>query len=284
MAAKTGRFQGLEERDPVDAGAFHGDCLDVVFFQPGGDCLQVGGVDAEGAHQLGVRFSRYADQDFAGADVHAGGAITITNSTFSDNSAASGGGISNAGTMLVAGSTFSANSATDRGGISNGGTPVLINSTFAGNNASTYGGGSLNGGTLTIVNSAFSGNSATNGGGGIRNTGTVAVYNTFIANSTAGGNCSGPITNGGNNNDSGTTCGWGTGNGSMSDTDPQLGILTDNGDPTWTFALLEGSSATDQRGYLRPVDGDNNGSALHDLGAFEYPRALVYLPLILKGP
>jgi hypothetical protein len=67
--------------------------------------------------------------------------------------------------------------------------------------------------------------------------------------------------------------------------DPKLGPLQDNGGPTFTHALLEGSPAIDaganatcaaelvnsldQRGALRPVDGDGDGSAVCDSGAYE---------------
>ena len=60
-----------------------------------------------------------------------------------------------------------------------------------------------------------------------------------------------------------------------------LGPLQDNGGPTWTYALLPGSPAidagdnaqctsTDQRGFYRPIDGDDNGSRVCDIGSFEY--------------
>jgi CSLREA domain-containing protein len=61
--------------------------------------------------------------------------------------------------------------------------------------------------------------------------------------------------------------------------DPLLGILQDNGGPTFTHALLKGSpaidqggtcTADDQRGISRPQDGDTNGSLICDIGAFEY--------------
>jgi hypothetical protein len=63
--------------------------------------------------------------------------------------------------------------------------------------------------------------------------------------------------------------------------DPQLGSLKSNGFTTSSHALKAGSPAidagasfhcalTDQRGVLRPVDGDRDGAANCDIGAFEY--------------
>jgi hypothetical protein len=69
--------------------------------------------------------------------------------------------------------------------------------------------------------------------------------------------------------------------------DPLLGPLADNGGPTLTHSLLPGSPAidagdpdgckdvagvntlTDQRGFARVVDGNNDGVAHCDIGAFE---------------
>jgi hypothetical protein len=157
--------------------------------------------------------------------------------------------------------------------------------------ASSSGGGILNGGgTVTVSNSTLFGNSttgATNGfGSGIYNSGetaTATFKNTIVADISfnLGGNCFGTIINGGYNLDSGNTCGFGTNNNSLSGVDPMLSFLDDNGGPTMTIALLEGSPAidkgnsfgesTDQRGMPRPSDfvGIVNAADGSDIGAFE---------------
>lgn len=76
--------------------------------------------------------------------------------------------------------------------------------------------------------------------------------------------------------------------GNITGVDPNVGPLQDNGGPTFTRALLSGSLAidagnpagctdvfgnpltTDQRGFTRPTDGDSNGSAICDIGAYEF--------------
>lgn len=199
------------------------------------------------------------------------GTLTVTKSTFSDNTTLdSGGGIRNDGTLHVTASTFSVNSAEFGGAIYNGGTLEVTNSTFSGN-AAEYGGGIDNLGMLEVTNSTFSGNFAiiNGGGGGISNFGTGTLKNTIVANSPFfGGNCSDPITDGGGNLSwPDTTC-------PGLNADPLLGPLQDNGGPTQTHALLAGSPAidaalltncpaTDQRGVSRPQ------GAGCDIGAYE---------------
>ena len=64
------------------------------------------------------------------------------------------------------------------------------------------------------------------------------------------------------------------------DVDARLGPLTDNGGPTFTHALQPGSPAIDagnnldtpafdQRGVVRIIDGNGDGTALTDIGSFE---------------
>jgi hypothetical protein len=139
---------------------------------------------------------------FIGGGILNSGTLTVTNSTFSNNSATfDGGGILNSGTLTITNSTFSNNSAGDTGGgIANGGTLTLTNSTFANNSASSdfagSGGGISNDGTLTVTNSTFSNNSANGSfgstGGGIFNfIGTLTVTNSTFANNSASGNSGG---------------------------------------------------------------------------------------------
>jgi hypothetical protein len=66
-------FQYLEQRNPVDAGGFHRHRFDAVLPQPVGQGVQVSGVSAEGAHELGVVRPRHADHDLVRTYVYASG-------------------------------------------------------------------------------------------------------------------------------------------------------------------------------------------------------------------
>jgi hypothetical protein len=231
--------------------------------------------------------------DEYGGGIYNSGTLAVTNSRISLNKALWGGGIFNDLTLDITDSTFSSNGADFGGGIYNheNSTLTITNSTFFNNTANFYGGGISNWqGTVTINNSTFSTNSADHGGN-IDNSGTLEITNSILADSPSGGNCEGTITDGGHNIDDGDTCSFGP--DSWINTDPLLAPLEDNGGPTRTHALLEGSPAidnadplycpaADQRGFPRPFDGDGDGEAICDVGAFEFQPRRLFLPIIIR--
>jgi predicted outer membrane repeat protein len=222
------------------------------------------------------------------------GTGTVTSSSISNNTAIrngagiphGGGGIYNFGTLSVTDSTLSGNAATGYfgGGIySSQGTVSVTNSTLSGNTA-TYGGGLYNdaGGRLTLTNSTVSGNAAGTKGGGLYSTGTLTLRGTLVANNTSGGDCGFSVTlsDSGYNLDSDGSCGL-TQPTDITNTNPLLGPLANNGGPTPTMALLAGSPAidtggtsatgcpaTDQRGMPRP-DAADGPQGQCDIGAYE---------------
>ncbi|MFB8788407.1 MAG: choice-of-anchor Q domain-containing protein [Potamolinea sp.] len=217
-----------------------------------------------------------------------GGAIYNVSSIVSGLPGFTGG--TNSTVLTITNSTFSANTATFQGGglFDSGATTVNItNSTFSGNKATAaYGeGGAIwksSAGKINITNSTIANNTAGNSGGGIFGGGSTSkLTNTIIANNVANNasktqqNCSSALTNGGNNlqfssvnpnsNECGSAIQWG---------DPLLGALANNGGRTQTMLLLSGSPAinagnnatcptTDQRSILRSK-GD-----ICDIGAVE---------------
>ena len=124
--------------------------------------------------------------------IAAGSAVTlqglvITGGSAPDPSTGSGGGVANDGTVTVTDCTFSGNSAGFvGGGLYNSGlaTATVTDSIFEGN-SSTYGGGFNNQGTATVTGGAFQNNTASGNSGGLDNIGTVSVFGTLFEANTA---------------------------------------------------------------------------------------------------
>jgi hypothetical protein len=223
-----------------------------------------------------------------------GGTLTVTGSTFSSNSAGLwGGGLANdASTTTVSGSTFSANTSANVGGgveTSGAGSLALTNSTLSANQATNEGGGlfwypGVGTGPVTILNSTLASNiSGTQGGniyaGGAANA-SIQLKNTLVAFGSPT-NCDNPVASQGYNLENANSCGLAA-SGDKINLNPKLGSLQNNGGATFTQALQldspaidagtnSGCPATDQRGVARPIDGNQDGSAICDIGAFESP-------------
>lgn len=257
-----------------------------------------------------------------GGGIYNVGILTTTNSLFTlDSADNSGGGLSNDGTATFTDTTFAYESSTGccGGGIMNSGNLTLNRVTLDHNQTSGFvgGGAILNGSSsaITLTNVTLSTNSsnavgsaggalmnegsaiaaltnvsvvsntAPSGGGIFNNGGTVSLKNTIVAYSASGGNCAGAtISSSGYNLSSDTSCSSFSATGDLTNINPLLGPLANNGGTTFTHALLPGSPAinsgtnfgcpsTDQRGYPRVGTCDR--------GAYEYLLRL-FLPLIQK--
>jgi subtilisin family serine protease len=229
-----------------------------------------------------------------GGGIHASGStVLIVDSTLSDNENIGDRGTSTfhyskggavfvgpGSTVNVQGSTISGNRALSGGGILvQNGVLSVSNSTISGNSSDRYGGAAVGtalgfGGTVTLTNVTITGNTATS---------HLPAWQSIVQ-----GQLSNSIVAGNNGHSQVTSLGhnlFDTAVGLPSDlVDPEaanfLGPLQDNGGPTFTHALLRGSSAIDsagvipaltqdQRGVSRLRDEDGDGMADPDIGAYE---------------
>jgi fibronectin-binding autotransporter adhesin len=255
-----------------------------------------GGVSNAGT--LTVTDSTFADNTSytsqgGGIYNHSTGVLSVEDSTFSANGASFGGGIRNNGTLDVKNSTFSGNSAAvSGGGISSYGLLNVTNSTFSGNTAASEGGGIKNeSGTLYVINSTFSENSAV-AGGGIYNASdsTLNLRNTILANSAAtGGDCvnAGIIaTNVHSLIMNGSSCETGGVLTGFRSGDPLLGALADNGGPTQTLAFVGDSPAINAGTDNTCPHMDQRGElrvSTCDIGAYELQGSLNLASLSLSA-
>lgn len=175
----------------------------------------------------------------------------------------------------------------------NAGVVTVTNTTISGNTGDSWSGvanisSSAQTAILnsTVAHNVDSGAGVDYGGIGNINDAIITLQNTIVANND-GRNCvnSGDWTSLGHNVSSDGYCEFDAA-GDLQFTDPHLAPLADYGGPTLTHALQPGSvaidggddnacPATDQRGVPRPVDGDNDGMAVCDIGAFEAGNQLV---------
>ncbi|MBZ0297239.1 MAG: hypothetical protein K8L99_32065 [Anaerolineae bacterium] len=217
------------------------------------------------------------------------GYIRVKHTVIDHNSALYGGAFYADGFIRATDSTFSNNEANKGGAIYNfafwgGGIVEITNSTFSNNRAvgeNSQGGAlfqNVSDNQYYIFSSTFYGNSADEGGTVYSaSASTVYLINSLIAAST-GDDCAGKPHHYVSRNSLATgLCGTEAPTG----IDP---VLQDNGGPTMTHALLEGSNAidanavcppffADQRGMVRPADGDGDGQEVCDIGAYEYGTA-----------
>ncbi|MCM3872854.1 MAG: putative Ig domain-containing protein, partial [Pyrinomonadaceae bacterium] len=235
------------------------------------------------------------------------GTLDVENCSIESSAALFGGGVTNQGSMTLTNSTVVGNTSLftgpglGGGGIQNFGQLLIVGCTISGNSAapgSGYGGGISNGphAQLTIAYSTITANTAFGGsspdypdaGGGIFQL-PFADHNPVIRGSIIAGNIAptgpdlaGPFTSDDYNligSTQGATISGEIAH-NLTNVDARLAPLADNGGQTRTHALLNGSPAidkgdnreppaTDQRGLPRLSDGDSDGSALPDMGAFE---------------
>lgn len=244
-----------------------------------------------------------------GGGIYNDAQLTVRDSTIgtmsgfaNPNSAEGGGGLFDTGmhTTQIEESTIAGNKAVGGGGISARSMVELdiVNSTIDGNTATDVGGGITANGTVSLRNDTISGNTSANdsagGGAGLNafGKGSYAFVNTLFQGNLASGagspvscGCSGSscktgvLASGGHNLADDASCAL-TASGDLANTPVELQPLAANGGSTETRALLKGSPAVDagdnancpngdQRGNLRPADGNLRGTAQCDIGAYE---------------
>jgi hypothetical protein len=232
-----------------------------------------------------------------GIRVEAGSVATLTNLMVLDNRAGRGGGIANSGDLTLHRVTVANNTSdSDGGGIATDGAAAqlaLTNVTVSGNDARQGGGISLNSdATLAFATVAY--NVADTGGGVylMSNQLSVQITNSILANN-SGQNASGSLQSAGGNLDSDGSAALGTASDRVAD--PLLHAeLSDQGGGLLVHTLAATSPAidaalasaiqVDQSGESRAWDGNNDGSVVADIGAWEYLPGQAVAPTLVWDP
>ena len=241
-------------------------------------------------------------------DNSADGELSLVGVIVRNNGDQYGGGIYSGGKLFLNQDAISHNFAFYYGGgvVVVGSQAIIINTTINDNTAVYTSGGGVSlpyTASASIYNSTIIHNQGQNGTGGLYNSpySTVTLYNTIIADNWQGrpptikSDCSGTISSGDYNLISDTTgCNF------VFQPHDQLGVLPqaylldtyfalspgspaiDSGNPAGCLDVLGNPILTDQRGTIRPLDGNGDGTAVCDVGAYEFdpnnPPLFNYLP------
>jgi predicted outer membrane repeat protein len=217
--------------------------------------------------------------------------LWVTDSTLAANTAAAGAGgailHASGGLFHLERSTLSGNSAENGGAIEATSKFRAVNTTLSGNMAASS--GAFDAVRAVLESTTVFDNQATmdNGTGGFLLLEPSIIVNSIVAGNRNGGgpdncnsNSSGIVSMGFNLSDTDSAdCNF-THATDLVDTEPLLDELADNDAIVQTHALTAESPAVDagddercpamdQRGLARPADGDDDGTATCDIGAFE---------------
>ena len=190
-----------------------------------------------------------------GGAIYTYGNLDVSDSTFIDNSATNGrgGALYTDSAFTATGSYFEGNSATDDGGAAFGiNASIVINDTFVNNHTDTKGGALRLWNGSEVLFSTFTGNSADMSGNAINSTAITTIANLFAdGTSLEIDSNSADVTDGGGNITTSTqaddtaSLDSASSKVAVSMADLKLSDAADNGGPTWTVALGEGSAARD---------------------------------------
>jgi hypothetical protein len=228
-----------------------------------------------------------------GAIHNYGGSLAATNCTFDANTVAAGqGGNGGAGGNSGFGGDGGdgGSGGTGSGGAiwnTASGSIVLVNCTITDNSA--QGGAKGTGGAAgtSVARSGIDGLVGKDDGGGIANTsGTIILANTLLGYSSAGGNGSGIIKDVGHNlSDDGSFAF--TESSSFTNSQLELGFLSNNGGPTFTVPIISSGTPPVNAGddaLCLPVDQRHYARVgACDVGAFEFNGATPTATLRIRG-